>query len=177
MNKAWDETRKPITVWDLDNCLSDDGWRIKFIDWGAPDPWTKYRMYHTLCGSDAAGNVELFKHWLAMGAKPVFCTARPEVCRSITQVWINTHLGQAMRDHGHRTMPLYMRANSDHRPSRELKHSQVLHMLADHNAEPGNVVAAFDDHPEVLEMYRLHLGLPTQLVSIHEFSAYERPKS
>jgi hypothetical protein len=166
--------KRAITLWDIDNCLADDEWRIQYIDWDHPDPWVRYRNYHTVCGSDRAKNQGVFEHWLKLNAVPVFITARPDITRSITQLWLNSAFGKMMRDYNVFEISLYMRDNKDHRKSQELKYDLVQQALADRNAQPSDVVAAFDDHEEVLAMYRLRFGFPTHHLAIHSTSAYER---
>lgn len=167
-------TKQALTIWDLDNCLSNDEWRIKYIDWRTDDPWARYRMYHTLCGSDKPGNIELFKHWLGLNAIPVFCTARPEVTRSITQLWINSHFGMLMRDHSINAISVYMRSNNDHRRSPEVKYDLVQQILRDNEVNEQAIAHAFDDHEDVINMYRLRFGFQATVTAIHSTSAYER---
>lgn len=155
-----------IALWDLDNCLADDEWRIPFIDWSATNPDKRYDPYHMRCGEDVPRNVRMF-HALSAAAVPVFCTARPESVRSTTQQWIRGKLGRSM---AHPAERLLMRRNGEHLPSVELKRVMAKRLL-----DAGNiVVAAFDDRQDVVEMYRA-LGIPAARLWIHDACAMTNP--
>ena len=105
-------------LWDLDNCLANDAWRIPFIDWREGlTPDQRYAEYHRCCGRDQPGNVSAFNA-VRLFAEPVFFTARPESVRATTVDWIERHLAVA------RPLVL-MRRDGEHTPSAELKRAMV----------------------------------------------------
>lgn len=128
------------TIFDLDNCISADAWRTHHINYALPaeDRWDKY---HSLCDLDPPANKTLVK----CAAGPVFFTARPEWVREKTVAWISNHFG--IND------PLvFMRAESDHRSSPELKLSMLHELLTNHDCD--EIVVAYDDRQDVIDMYR-----------------------
>jgi len=152
-------------IFDLDNCLSDDGWRIGKIDWAQTEPDKRYSAYHDNCSSDAAANVQVFQ-FMTKQCRPVFFTARPESVRRWTNEWISRELGI---QHGW----LYMRGNDDHRPSVELKRSMLKDFI-EMGIPKEDIVAAYDDHLGVLEMYREE-GISAFHLAIHDRCAYTPP--
>lgn len=155
-----------IAIWDLDNCLADDRWRIEFIDWAQTNPDKRYDKYHMLCGQDAPGNVSLFAAVSAQ-ATPVFCTARPECVRGTTVRWLRNNLPQ---HHASYASLLLMRATGDHLPSVRLKH----YMLTTLRAQGHTIAAAFDDREDVVRMYREH-GVAAARLWIHDVCAMTPP--
>lgn len=160
-----------ISIWDLDNCLSDDAWRIPRIDWSARCPGDRYAAYHAAAGEDACAvrNAALFKAWRAFGTAPVFATGRPEAIRRETQDWIERHFGiRPTRD------SLFMRGDADHRPSVVLKRDMLDLIRAAH---PGAQIAlAFDDHADIVAMYRDE-GVAALRLAIHSVDAYNPPRA
>jgi hypothetical protein len=155
-----------IVIWDLDNCLSDDGLRIPLIDWRAADPDERYRAYHAACGDDFPNPRarEMFDEWRDEGADPVFVTGRPEAVRRATEAWLRFHLGVS-------APRLFMRPNGDRRGSVQLKRDIVTREI-DRKA----VVMAYDDHAGILQMYRDELGLRARTLSAHNLDAYRPPE-
>jgi len=150
-----------ITIWDIDNCIADDSWRIPYIDWSARDPDARYDPYHALSLADAPGNVDVWASMRTTGAHPVFVTSRPERFRPLTVEWLEQHFGIAVPR-------LLMRANDDHRPSVEVKRALIdVHF----DLRPANVLAAFDDRADIVEMYR-SICLDGRVLSIHDVCAY-----
>ncbi len=154
-------------IFDLDNCLADDSARIPLIDWSAANPEDRYRAYHEACANDPCPVTSraLFARWTAGGSRvPIFLTARPVSVHVLTVEWLANHL------HVHNPI-LLMRNIGDHRPSRELKRAQ-LHDLRDHYDVVFDWIAmAFDDRPEIVEMYREE-GIAATCVRIHDLCAY-----
>lgn len=144
-----------ITIWDIDNCLADDGWRIPFIRRDVDHPWDRYFDYHDLCIFDQPGRTQrmLFRA-LSFFSRPVFITARPEAWRYHTTDWIEYHLKL-------RAPVLLMRRNDDHRPSVQIKREHVRQLMAERH----KIFAAFDDHAEIITMYR-ELGLRARHMAI-----------
>lgn len=159
-------------IWDLDNCLADDRARIKLINWGAADPTERYRDYHAACAEDPARNTDTF-HTVTQFARPVFFTGRPEAVRGETAGWVRGELSV-------RQPPLLMRRPGDSRPSVLVKQEMVLlymrYLAGEAPRAQGLCWGAFDDRPEIVEMYR-RCGLNAALLSIHSVCAYTAPKA
>lgn len=156
---------RDIVLWDLDNCLSDDSWRLRFIDWHEDNPGERYAKYHALILGDEPGNLDVWERWLALNTEPVFVTGRPDTARYSTLHWIASHLGiQRPR--------LLMRNRNDHRPGERVKRDLLLN---EPDLRTPRVVAAYDDHPPIVEMYRRDFGISSHLLSIHSRRAYTAP--
>lgn len=162
---------RSVVLWDIDNCIADDEWRIPFIDWTATDPHQRYFPYHNLCSGDQPHNMRQFRTvHEGFNAEPCFITARPEAFRHMTRSWLRRHFTPTFPEANR----LLMRADDDHSHSLELKRGMVQRLLA---AEPGVFVAgAFDDRPDVVAMYRDHFGFLARVMAIHSTCAYTPPK-
>ncbi len=149
-----------VTIFDLDNCLSDDSRRIELIQWDRPIP-ERYALYHAACGLDKPGNLDVFLE----AENPVFLTARPVSSRGVTLSWIDHNLGL-------RAPVLLMRNDNDARPSVEVKAAQLEVLFAEYGVT--DVAAAFDDREDIVAMYRSK-GVPAAVLSIHAQCAYTPP--
>lgn len=149
-------------IWDLDNCLSDDAWRIRMINRHHSHPHARYVDYHSACGYDRtfAPTAELFMSWRARGASPVFVTGRPDWVRTQTLRWLELWFGE-------KSPTLLMRPYDDHRKSAEVKHDLLLDA-----PWLGEVCMAYDDHPDVVKMYATRLKLPTMELKINDHNIY-----
>jgi hypothetical protein len=151
-------------IFDLDNCISIDEWRIKYIRWDRENPGERYEVYHRACGLDEPANRDIFEHW-ARKATPVFLTGRPIAVRAVTLHWLDKHF---------RILDpiLIMRNNGDHRKSVELKRDMVRSLHYHYDIDP---IKAFDDRPEIVEMYR-SFGIDAEQVFVHDpDAAYVKP--
>jgi hypothetical protein len=148
-----------LVVFDLDNCLSNDEWRIPTIDFKATTPDARWSEYHAMCHADHPANVETFRN-ATYNAIPVFITMRPEACAKATTDWIERNL--APSNYG-----LIMRGDDDHRSSVDIKRDAVLSL-------PSLPVAAFDDRPDIVEMYK-SLGVPAIRLCVHNTCAVTPP--
>lgn len=150
-----------LIILDLDNCISDDEWRIPLIDWTQRDPIRRYAKYHAAAPADECGNRHLFE-----GRAAAVFTARPECYRAQTATWL--------REKGVPVRHLFMRPMRDHRPSRLLKMAQLARLLSAYRVTgpPSElIVAAYDDRADVVQMYR-EAGLNAHVAYIHTTSAY-----
>jgi len=149
-----------LAIFDLDNCLANDEWRIPHIrfelDNKLDEKWDKY---HSLCGNDVPANNEWLNGARARGLTPVFVTMRPVKYWDQTVEWIERRLGLAPG-----TFALYMRPEGDHRGSVELKREIVTNLLA-------NVSEAYDDRPDIIYMYR-SLGINAYVLKIHNIDPH-----
>lgn len=143
-----------MIILDLDNCISDDGWRIKYINWHREDLDGRWFPYHQLSGFDALANSDL----LATKEQIIICTTRPVAFRPLTEEWL--------RRNGVQPVHLLMRNNNDRRASVSVKREQVewLHTL--YGVAPGSILHAYDDRTEVVHMYR-SLGIPATRKTAH----------
>jgi hypothetical protein len=150
---------------DLDNCIADDAWRIPRINWQKANPMERYHDYHSLSGFDDLRNEDILMSAACDVAILVF-TARPLQYRPMTEEWL--------RRKGVPFKHLIMRNNNDHRPSLELKR-HMLHWLPEvYGVRWGSIVAAYDDRPDVVEMYLKH-GIPSEVRAVHNVCAYTAP--
>lgn len=159
---------KPYVIWDLDNCLSDDAWRISFIEWGATDGDTKYGAYHSHCGMDSPGNLKIFAAFQLI-SQPVFFTGRPESERQATEDWIQQRLKVEGRPY------VLMRPNGNHARSADIKRAQVMAFIQAH-AALREILCAFDDREDIVAMYKDYYGIPSMVLNIHDVCAYTNPK-
>jgi hypothetical protein len=144
-------------ILDLDNCISDDGWRIQYIDWSTDDPDERYRKYHDGMKCDKFANA----HLLDTSQSIIIFTSRPERYRSNTENWLAAH--------NIKFVELCMRPHDDHRPSLQLKASFLA-------VNTRHITCAYDDRPDIVEMYRLN-GIQAEVVKIHDICAYTPPKT
>lgn len=151
-------------ILDLDNTISNDGWRIPRIRWANSDPDARYHEYHSLSGFDSAGNNHLFE-----GKKGVIIfTARPSVFRPITEEWLKRN--------GINHKLLLMRELGDHRPSVELKLAQLSSLDSLYSIHRKEIALAADDRQDVINMY-LEQGLRcAEVHSLHDTCAYADPR-
>jgi hypothetical protein len=157
-------------IFDLDNCLADDRARIPLINWSEKHPDKRYAEYHRDVSNDDVGNYDIFVAAVSE-AKPIFMTARPHSVgrsnvRMQTLLWIKDHLG--VED-----PILLMRNVGDHRPSVDLKRSQLSH-LADWGVALTDITCAYDDRADIVQMYHDH-GIKAALLAIHDACAYTPP--
>lgn len=188
-----------FTVFDIDNCLSNDIDRIPLIDWSADNPNDRYDPYHLPMGEDDPANGDLF-HAALKFSHVVLITARPEKYSIRTAAWFLRKFKLYIWDwgstYGKRILSgqvphnlrdpkvlIWMRPDDNHEPSVRLK-AQALLQLGEQFDEEGNpsrfvmdnIACAFDDHHEVVQMYRRR-GIRARQLAIHDVSAYHKPES
>lgn len=133
-----------MIIFDCDNVLSDDQWRIRTIDFSLPIE-TRYEQYHLLSKFDDLRNSDLL--FGAKGMPLVMFTAMEEKFRPIRENWIAQHIEPL----GFRFESVMMRANGDYRPTVQVK-EEMLHKLQ--RIFPRSVLAAYDDRQDIIDMYR-----------------------
>lgn len=153
-----------VIILDIDNCIADDSWRIPRINWSVADPLNRYHDYHSLSGFDNAHNHDLY---INMRCDIVIFTARPILYQATTLEWLKRH------GVGHQL--LMMRDMDDHSPSVELKEKQLQALFANTDVKATDIVAAFDDRPDVVQMYA-KFGIPANVRKVHDVCAYTKPK-
>lgn len=152
-----------IIILDLDNCISNDEWRITSINWQQTDPFRRYHDYHMLSGFDEVGNRDL----LNGTSDIVIFTARPVHYRALTIEWLRRN----KIDFKH----LLMRNNDDHCHSKEMKLKQLSWLLFGYDVALKDIVCAYDDRPDVVKMYT-DFGIPAEVRAIHDTCAYTKPE-
>lgn len=162
-------TQKKYIIVDLDNCIADDQWRIKFINWEEEDPDKRYHNYHAVSGQDIICN----KHILLLDdpdVRLIVFTARPKKYFDTTVDWFSKN---GVYD---KVLFMLMRQEGDHRHSSTLK-SHFLKETKDLIGEcwKETIIAAFDDREDVVKMYLDH-GINAQVVKIHDVCAYTKPR-
>lgn len=145
---------------DLDNCISNDGWRVSKIRWDTTDIFERYHAYHLLAPYDEFGNRDLVQ----TSDDVIIMTARPLHYHGITEAWLNRHEVKCNI--------LIMRNDNDIRRAQEVKATQLDWLFNLYNVAKEQIRSAFDDRFEVVEMYRSH-GINAEVRSLHNFSAYE----
>lgn len=158
----------PYSIFDLDNCLSDDEWRLNLIDFTKENLDERYEEYHKCCGRDKTNertlNV-LFRTFQT--CTPVFFTARPAEYREVTSDWIkhNLHIEHPI---------LYMREWNDHRHGAVLKEGMLKKFTANFVPDNHAISLAFDDRLDIVEMYRSN-GIEARQLKIHDRCALTPP--
>lgn len=158
-----------VAIFDLDNCLADDSWRIPLIDWSEEDSLLRYHHYHSASRWDKPHNLHLVNEAHA-NDRIAILTARPLAHRVMTEVWL--------RGNGIRYDFLLMRNNYDFSRSCVLKGNQLLWLTGGNydGVTLADIVAAYDDRPEVIEVYK-RMGVPrANVVCIHDVCAYTQPQ-
>ncbi len=153
---------------DLDNCISDDAWRIQHINWQKHGD-ARYHDYHSLAPFDVIGNRGTIRHARSIGQQIVIFTARPVHYAAATRHWLHIHCVNFKH--------IFFRNNGDARHSPVIKEWMLRSLLSgeygDINRE--DIVCAFDDHPEIVAMYRGY-GVNAARLAIHELDAYNPPR-
>jgi hypothetical protein len=164
---------KKWVIFDLDNCLADDEWRLKFIRWSQTDTDKRYADYHINCGADKPGNLHLLAAYRNPHHGIVFMTARPCMVESHTRAWIENVL-LLPREH----YTLLMRNDGDRRSSVDVKAEQLRHLL-DPNCNYGpksadDILCAYDDRQDICDMYKAN-GIVAHCVALHNQCAVTPP--
>ncbi len=158
---------RKVVIFDIDNCLSDDSWRIRLINWQEPDLQLRYHAYHCGLVLDKPANLHVLEQWAE--CRIALLTACPVRYRALREAWL--------REHGVRFDWLLMRNNNDHRKSVAVKRTQYLWLTSGEydGVTSADVIAAYDDREDVLDMYRF-VGVPhVHLLKIHDTDAYAAP--
>jgi hypothetical protein len=156
-------------IFDLDNCLSDDAWRIKYIDWDEPDLCKRYAAYHDHAPRDKADpEKRAFFHRIVgeRGHTPIFFTGRPTRLRSQTATWLLEELGYDAPNE----LLMFMRRPGDRSRAADLKSMMLTDAMA-YGIPLDSIRGAVDDREDVVEMYK-SFGLDSWVVKIHDEDAY-----
>jgi hypothetical protein len=152
---------KPIAIFDLDGCISDDRHRRHLLPHtfrSNPRP-LDYTAYHALCGEDAPINHHAL-HERIDTHRIVFITARPEACRKATESWLRLAHTLSPREYD-----LLMRPAGDLRPSPGLK-VDLFERAYGGVAAWQFVDVAYDDRQDVLFAYAAK-GVTAKKLCVH----------
>lgn len=135
-----------VALVDLDDCISDTGWRQHLIRWEEKNPDLKWREFHQNCGLDPllANNYrEILSKVRSENGKIIIASARPEYVRDKTMKWCNLH--------GVRPFSIMLRPEHNRETSPKVKARMV-----DYIQSVGGIQIkwAFDDRQDILDMYR-----------------------
>lgn len=150
---------KLYTIWDIDNCVADDKWRQERIEWDKEGD-ERYRAYNAVLEHDVVHHKREFDLFLSMGAQPVFFTGRSEYLRDATNSWLYAGLSLLQP-------VMYMRPNNSRMTPRALKEEMLNRFFKEHMGFGNRILAAFDDLPPIVQMYREH-NIPAVQLAIHE---------
>jgi len=154
---------------DIDNCISDDRWRLKYLDaiyaeHGLGIGIGKWHVYNSLAPYDEPANqLKFLKEMTSLNDPPViFSTARPEIYRVATQLWLERHFGKIINFGA-----LMMRQSSDTRIAAEVKRDNMFVALRELKLPPDTrqILKAYEDDHQTQAMY-LAEGIKTVNVNI-----------
>lgn len=161
---------KKRVIFDLDNCISNDWWRVSMIRWNTSVEHGRYSHYHMQAPNDKPCNVDVVEHHLASGHELIFLTARPRMHYVATCEWLAKHFELDDKS----TYTLLMREDHDHRHSVQVK-EDMLYTLEHFNIPLSSIVAAYDDRQDIVDMYvRRGIAGATRL-AIHSLDAFNPP--
>lgn len=150
-----------MIILDLDNTISNDEWRTKRIDWKEQGRFLRYHDYHQLAAFDEAENHHLYNQ----ETKPIaIFTARPVHYRALTEEWLERK--------GVNYKLLMMRPDNDHSHSVLLK-ARMLEQLQKRWNVVLQCIVAYDDRPEVVEMYKKAGVAEAHCVCIHHRTEFK----
>ena len=143
---------------DLDNCISDDEWRIPHINhMDNIDVFETYRVYHLLAGFDAFCPGKVFQHNEEF--QNIIFTGRPIFYAPIALKWLQDYKIDYK-------FTFFRPMELSTMNSAQLKLS-FLDALINHNGvNKKDIIAAYDDRPDVLQAYR-EQGIKAEMRAIH----------
>jgi hypothetical protein len=137
---------------DLDGTISDCSWRVLFATDAKMEPdrakkQQRWDEFHQRCGQDEPhlGELLLVRAWIKAGNRVAFLTGRPVRFQAITQDWLQAY--------GLPVTNLFMRGNTDLRPTAEFKLSVMLKIQE--SLKPGDRIAfVLEDKQNIVDMWR-----------------------
>jgi len=137
-------TNKQIRIFDIDNCLSDDAWRMDLIKWDEPDLHKRFHDYHMEAIHDEPANKDRF---FEMDVPVVLVTAAPAEYEERRMAWFAEHFG---------TRPKIVSRPAWCTWTSPILKGSVTAMLRCNGYDP---IAAYDDRRDVCDMY-MHVKIP-----------------
>lgn len=156
-----------MLIFDCDNCISNDQWRLCYIDWEADNAVDRYHEYHLRAAYDSCVNASIIEGY---PGEIIFFTAMPEYYAPIREGWF--------RRQGFKYTKCYYRRDEDHRHSVDVKRDMLFQLTMDRNLKNPQELGInyiFDDRDSVLKMFREEFNLPTRRMRVHDESAYHPP--
>lgn len=144
---------KTIIV-DLDNCISDDNWRLNRIKREEQNMHLRYHDYHIACSEDELRNQHIFES----GYSVAILTGRPTTYLAQTVEWLACH--GVKFDH------IIMRNRYDYSNSVSLKRKMLWWLQKYYDVHKSDIVCAYDDRYDIVEMY-IEEGIKAEVLSIH----------
>ena len=160
-------------ILDIDNCISDDAWRVKYINWQVNNVFDRYANYHALsCFDDFVlpsenGNYKHIAGTFLEEHAIIISTSRFERYEVITRHWL------ARKDI--KPIAILMRPDDYFYPTVDLKRDHYEHIIKTIGTLPAELHKVYDDNPEVCALYR-ELGVPVRQLAISNPNQYERWK-
>jgi len=147
-----------MIIVDIDNCISEDNWRVKYINsyYDNNNLFDKFHKYHSLSAFDISHQFPQYAEHILNNETIVFVTSRPEFYRFTTEYWLDVN--------GYEYDYLFMRQKGCDLSSADYKSRLVRWIKADFREE---ITMCYDDRIDVLESYR-KLGLKTTRIAIHD---------
>lgn len=149
-------TKRPesgrIAIFNLDGCVSDDRWRRARVPEGASHP-DDFKAYHDGAVDDPplTYGAGILANHIANGDFIVFTTGRDTSRANDTAIWIR----KLFHIHPHEDFIILMRQEGDHRAVVDLKADYAQYLIKSFCPETKKeVIAAYDNRRDVVEMYR-----------------------
>lgn len=139
-----------IAIFDLDGCVFDDEWRMNLIKpVGHPD---RFGEYHRALTKDATleHGAKRMHHHLLCGDGIAIITARPESVRQQTVDLLRACFNIAFPTD---QIKLFMRGDEEEGIGSVQLKARMLWSIAAERRERQGIVAAYDDRPDVVQMY------------------------
>lgn len=150
-----------VVIWDIDNCLSNEKWRTKYIEWDNPVPNDRYNVYDSKLFEDAPANLEVWEVMRRLGTFPIFFTGRRTRWRRDTERWIKSQLNL-------NTLPIVLMREEDDNGKPVVVKERMLDIALNNGMfKLEDVIAAFDDVPSIVAMYRRR-GIRAAELRIHD---------
>ena len=150
-----------IQIIDLDNCISDDFWRLdKITNEAKPeffegtDNEFKYHLYHLNHIFDKSANLEKI-----IGFQNIIMTARPACFFKQTMLWLEHH-----GFFPHIKASMFRPIGCD-LPSVELKKQMVEKLKFETNV---NIIKAYDDRQDIVDMYKNEFDINSERLFIND---------
>lgn len=161
--------KRLFTLWDLDNCLFDDKWREPLIDHRLTGN-EKYAAYNERLGEDKVCHLRHFRLMCDdTRIQPIFMTGRQDRYFLATQDKIQRDLGVWVE----LGQNIFMRKGDEQTRPADLKRRQLHELRAVltevYGPDGWEIVAAFDDLPNIVDMYREE-GITACQLAIHPVS-------
>lgn len=156
---------KKWVIFDLDNCVCDDEHRVHLIQTPPPMTGDRWAEYHAACHLDSVSlkayglmraHITEDRHGL------IVLTGRDVTQRAKTMAWLEKHF----------RVPdvIMMRNVGDHIGAVAMKQRMLEYLEAHEGIQLKNVLRAYDDRQDIVDMYKSH-GIPATRLFVHDRAA------